>query len=58
MLTGHVRNGKGDVEYLGIRTPGRHFMSSGPNGWEPRIYCNGSILDLLLQRCRSLFRDA
>jgi hypothetical protein len=50
--------GEGDVEYLGIKTPGRHFMSSGPKGWEPRIYCSGSALDLLLQTWRSLFRDA
>ena len=42
----------------GIKTPGRHLISSSPKGCEPRIYCRGSARDLLLQRCRRRFLNA
>lgn len=42
----------------GIKTPGRHLISSAPKGCEPRIYCRGSARDLLSQRWRRRFLNA
>ena len=40
----------------GIKVPGLQIISKSPNGWLPRIYCNGLPLDRSTHSCCNCWR--